>query len=66
VVQPEDILRPVKSILRGKADIVIGARLLSEGSKSLIPGYRRVITFISRTFSYDGVSNTQSGLRAYS
>jgi len=39
---PEDIPRPVKSILQGKADIIIGARLLSESSKSLIPGYRRV------------------------
>jgi len=39
---PEDILRPVKSILQGKVNIIIGACLLSESSKSLIPGYRRV------------------------
>lgn len=55
--------------LDGRADIVIGSRFLSNAKRSDVPGYRRlgirVITRLTRAASDSGISDAQSGFRAY-
>ena len=67
---PDDIPRLVKPIIDGEADIVIGSRFLDDESKELVPKYRRAgikaITSLSKAFSYNKLSDAQSGFRAYS
>jgi glycosyltransferase involved in cell wall biosynthesis len=67
---PDDIPRLVKPIVDGEADVVIGSRFLEDESKRLVPKYRRfgikVITSLSKAFSYKELSDAQSGFRAYS
>ncbi|MCQ5363274.1 MAG: glycosyltransferase family 2 protein [Candidatus Methanomethylicia archaeon] len=66
---PEDVRRLVEPVLNGEADIVIGSRLML-GNEQEMPGYRRVgvevITKLARAASYDGLTDAQSGFRAYS
>ena len=66
---PNDIPRLVKPILEDGVDIVIGSRFLSEGSGE-VPEYRRVgiraITKLANRVSYEGITDAQSGFRAYS
>jgi len=60
----------VKPVLDGKADIVIGSRFLGDlGKRNSVPRYRRVgirmITGLAGAASKKGVSDAQSGFRAY-
>jgi len=65
---PGDIPRLIGPIIEGEADIVIGSRFLktSEG----VPGYRKVgvkvITGTTNAVSRLGITDSQSGFRAYS
>jgi glycosyltransferase involved in cell wall biosynthesis len=64
---PNDIPRILFPILNGEADIVIGSRFLKEDIT--IPKYRKagikIITKLTRFVSYKGISDAQSGFRAY-
>ena len=65
---PSDIPKLLAPVLSGEADIVIGSRFMS--GLSGVPRYRalgiKVITRLVRGVSYDGLSDAQSGFRAYS
>ncbi|MGY0287359.1 MAG: glycosyltransferase family 2 protein [Candidatus Methanodesulfokora washburnensis] len=65
---PNDIPKIIAPVLSGKADIAIGSRFL--GKKARIPKYRemgiKIITKLTRLASYKGISDAQSGFRAYS
>jgi glycosyltransferase involved in cell wall biosynthesis len=67
---PEDIPRIIQPIKDGKADIVIGSRFVEGGDGKAMPAYRRmgikVITAASNLSSDLGISDTQSGFRAFS
>ena len=64
---PDDIPRLVKPVLDGESDIVCGSRFLSEEND--MPGYRRWginrITRLVNLTSYEGLTDAQSGFRAY-
>ena len=60
---PEDIPKLVVPLARGDADIVIGARF-HENNKG-IPTYRRAGNRLLNAVTVNGVSDTQSGFRAY-
>lgn len=67
---PEDIARVAKPILDDEADVVIGSRFSGgEKSNDNVPGYRKVgikvITGLTNKISSLGVTDSQSGLRAY-
>ncbi|MEM4213727.1 MAG: glycosyltransferase family 2 protein [Candidatus Methanomethylicaceae archaeon] len=66
---PEDIKRLTDPVLKGEADIVIGSRLLVEGNNGM-PKYRKIgveaITKLAKAASYEGLTDAQSGFRAYS
>jgi len=67
---PGDIPVLVGPVLEGKADVVIGSRFLGDAEKmNGVPRYRRlgikVITKLSGVASDYGVSDAQSGFRAY-
>ncbi|MEM4218362.1 MAG: glycosyltransferase family 2 protein [Candidatus Methanomethylicaceae archaeon] len=66
---PEDIKRLADPVLKGEADIVIGSRLLIEGNNGM-PKYRKIgveaITKLAKAASYEGLTDAQSGFRAYS
>ena len=61
-----NVLKPIKE---KKADIVIASRFVNGGKKSDMPFYRRigakVITRIVNSSAKNGVSDSQSGFRAY-
>ena len=65
---PNDIPKIMSPILNGEADIVIGSRFLEGGTA--MPKYReagiKMITRLARLSSYEGISDAQSGFRAYS
>ncbi len=67
---PEYIHEVVKPILDGRADVVIGSRFLDERSGNNVPRLRRIgirlITNMTKTVSYDHITDAQSGYRAYS
>jgi len=64
---PDDIPRLVKPVLDGESDIVCGSRFLSEEND--MPDYRRWginrITKLVNLTSYEGITDAQSGFRAY-
>jgi len=64
---PSDIPLVLKPILDGKADVVNGSRFLKENS---MPDHRRVggaiLTDLANAVSHENLTDTQSGLRAYS
>jgi len=67
---PGEIPVLVEPVLEGKADVVIGSRLLSGAEKrNNVPSYRRVgiklITRLTGAASNYGLSDAQSGFRAY-
>ncbi len=66
--EPSHIPVVLKSVLKGKVDVVAGSRFL--GVKSEIPGYRtigqRILTFITNLGSGLKLSDTQSGFKAFS
>jgi glycosyltransferase involved in cell wall biosynthesis len=60
---PNEIPKLLKAMEETGADIVIGSRFL-EGGES-VPGHRRVVNRLLNVMTLDGVSDTQSGFRAY-
>ncbi len=60
---PADIPKLVDPIAKGLADVVIGARF--HGDNKGIPGYRKVGNKLLNPVTMAGVSDTQSGFRAY-
>jgi len=66
---PEEIPLLLAPILRGEADIVVGSRFLGGGGGAA-PGYRRfgvkAITGLSSRAAPLGLTDAQSGFRAYS
>jgi glycosyltransferase involved in cell wall biosynthesis len=66
---PAEIPNIVKPIIQGKADLVIGSRFIDADGTAEMPYYRRVgaklITTIVNGSSKNGVSDAQSGFRAY-
>jgi glycosyltransferase involved in cell wall biosynthesis len=64
---PDYIPRLIEPLIRGEADIVIGSRFLAD--EASIPAYRRIGIRIINWVTGRGsgrISDTQSGLRAYS
>jgi len=63
---PADIPALVEPIADGSADIAIGSRFLGRGE---VPDHRRtgikIINRVARAGSYDTLTDTQSGFRAY-
>jgi len=66
---PEDIPSLVEPVLNGEIDICIGSRFLA-GSDENVPTERRMgieaITRLAEVASYRGITDAQSGFRAYS
>jgi glycosyltransferase involved in cell wall biosynthesis len=66
---PEEIPKVVKPIARGEADVVIGSRFLEAHGNKEMPFYRRfgaqLITKLVNGSSKNGISDAQSGFRAY-
>jgi len=60
---PADIPKLVDPLTNGYADVVIGARF--HGNNKGIPGYRKVGNKLLNSVTMGGVSDTQSGFRAY-
>jgi glycosyltransferase involved in cell wall biosynthesis len=67
---PTEIPRLVKPIEDGVADVVLGSRFLDKNGTAEMPTYRqfgvKVITTLSNGSKKTGVSDAQSGFRAYS
>lgn len=65
---PSDITRLIEPIVRGEADIVIGSRFL-DNPEDRTPKYRKagikVITRVAGRVSENGITDAQSGFRAY-
>jgi glycosyltransferase involved in cell wall biosynthesis len=65
---PDDILKLIEPIKQGKADVVVGSRMLDK-SHDETPSYRKVgvrlITRIAARASVSSISDAQSGMRAY-
>jgi glycosyltransferase involved in cell wall biosynthesis len=66
---PAEIPNVVKPIIAGKADVVIGSRFVDVKGSTEMPFYRRVgaklITKMVNGSAKNGVSDAQSGFRAY-
>jgi glycosyltransferase involved in cell wall biosynthesis len=67
---PAEIPRLVKPIEDGVAEVVLGSRFLDKKGTADMPAYRqlgvKVITKLSNGLGKNGVSDAQSGFRAYS
>jgi glycosyltransferase involved in cell wall biosynthesis len=67
---PDEIPNMVDPIRRGVADVVLGSRFIDEKGTDEMPLYRqfgvKVITKLSNGNGKNGVSDAQSGFRAYS
>lgn len=66
---PEDIPRLLKPVLDGEADIVVGSRFMDERGSGVPRGRMlgiKLITRLANTASYMGLTDAQSGFRAYS
>ncbi len=61
--EPAEIPQLVEPLMRGEADIVIGARF--HDSNVGIPTHRRVGNRLLNAVTISGISDTQSGFRAY-
>lgn len=68
--EPEEIPRLAKPIEDGVAEVVLGSRFMDKKGTADMPAYRRlgvkVITKLSNGNHKNGVSDSQSGFRAYS
>ena len=66
---PEHIPRLVEPLRSQHFDIVIGSRFLNKSDKEKIPRYRnfgiKTITKLTGAASYSGITDSQSGFRAY-
>lgn len=58
-----DIPKLVEPIEKGQADIVIGSRFMD--GRTDMPGHRRVVNRILNAITLEGITDTQSGFRAY-
>lgn len=67
---PDEIPRMVKPIEDGIAEVVLGSRFMDENGTAEMPAYRqlgvKVITKLSNRNGKNGISDAQSGFRAYS
>jgi hypothetical protein len=61
---PQDIPKLLEALTHDSADIVIGSRFLG-GKGAGVPGYRTIGNKILNAMTTSGISDTQSGLRAY-
>lgn len=66
---PDHIPRLIEPLRTQNFDIVIGSRFLSKDDKEKVPRYRSVgiktITKLTQAASYGGITDSQSGFRAY-
>jgi glycosyltransferase involved in cell wall biosynthesis len=66
---PDQIPDIIDPIVKGECDIVIGSRFLTNKDSQKVPRYRSVgiktITKITQYASYEGITDAQSGFRAY-
>lgn len=58
-----DIPKLVDRIKNGSADIVVGSRFIKNGAS--VPQHRRIVNKMLNLLTLEGVSDTQSGFRAY-
>jgi glycosyltransferase involved in cell wall biosynthesis len=67
---PAEIPRLVKPIEDGVAEVVLGSRFMDKNGTAEMPAYRqlgvKVITKLSNGSGKNGISDAQSGFRAYS
>jgi glycosyltransferase involved in cell wall biosynthesis len=61
---PSDIPRLLEPVKKGEADVVIGSRFLANNNR--VPEHRRIVNRLLNLITLDGLSDTQSGFRAYS
>jgi len=66
---PDQIPRLIEPILTQGFDVVIGSRFLNKNDKEKVPRYRsfgiKTITKLTQSASYSGLTDSQSGFRAY-
>ena len=66
---PEHIPRLLEPVLEQNFDIVIGSRFLNKEDRGKVPRYRtfgiKTITKLTQSASYSGLTDSQSGFRAY-
>jgi len=66
---PDHIPRLLEPLRTQNFDIVIGSRFLSKDDKEKVPRYRsfgiKTITKLTQAASYNGITDSQSGFRAY-
>ena len=67
---PDQIPQLIGPVLRQRFDMVIGSRFLNSNDKEKVPRYRslgiKTITKLTQAASYNGITDSQSGFRAYS
>ena len=67
---PDQIPRVIDPILNHGFDVVIGSRYLTASDRKRVPLYRgtgiKIITRLAHKVSYEGITDAQSGFRAYS
>lgn len=66
---PDQIPQLIEPLLEQRFDMVIGSRFLDSNGKEKVPRYRsfgiKTITKLTRAASYSGITDSQSGFRAY-
>jgi glycosyltransferase involved in cell wall biosynthesis len=66
---PDEIPQLIEPLLKQRFDMVIGSRFLGSNGKEKVPRYRsfgiKTITKLTRAASYSGITDSQSGFRAY-
>jgi glycosyltransferase involved in cell wall biosynthesis len=66
---PNQIPQVIEPLLKQRFDMVIGSRFLNSTHKGKVPKYRsfgiKTITKLTQAASYDGITDSQSGFRAY-
>ena len=66
---PDQIPQLIEPVLTQRFDLVIGSRFLNSNDKEKVPRYRsfgiKTITKLTQAASYAGITDSQSGFRAY-
>jgi len=66
---PDQIPQLIEPLLKQGVDLVIGSRFLDSNDKEKVPRYRsfgiKTITKLTQAASYSGITDSQSGFRAY-
>ena len=66
---PDQIPQLIEPILKQGFDLVIGSRFLNDNNKEKVPRFRsfgiKTITKLTQAASYHGITDSQSGFRAY-